>query len=363
MRFKIKGLFNAITILSLCSFTFPALIITEASASNARLNSLKMWSLIMIAVIDIFIIGARILLRDLEINLQILKNLSILLTDVLGLMMYGVSTMLTQIFLEKEIDWIFTYQTLTTIIVGLILGTLLFFIQLYLKEEETAETMSMPLTYIFLILASVFMLCKNELLNLNSEAMLWVRVSGFLTIISSVSLPFISGNRSLFANIWEELYIIAYVPVSVYWYAQGILQIMQQVKASKEDNLQFLIFCSWVLFCSIAPAIIQSILCVAELFSNLVTLILHFSGRQNGLQTNPKPSFETDVQSLKHIQIEDAKEKICPICWEEFGDGDNIIARESCCHCYHVNCLKQWIIRDLRCPLCRGFIQGELVSY
>ena len=361
MRLRIASFFNAITVASIGFFSSPALIIAKTPTSNEKLSSLKTWSLIMIALIDFFIIGARILLRGLKINLRILKKLSILLTTVLGMLMYGVSSMMTQIFLLKQtqIDSIFAYQTWMTIIVGLLLGTLLFYTQLSLKEENT-DRVTIPITYVFLVIASIFMLCKSEFLELNKEAMVWVRISSALTILLSFSLLFVSFNRAMITNICEELYIIAYIPICIYWCSQGVLQIIQQVKAAKQDNVHFLILCSWVLFWGIAPAIIQSVVCLGEISWNLFNLLFNFARRRDGRRTQTersvKKSAEIDAQGLKQISLEEAKEKACPICWEEFKCGDNIIARDSCCHCYHVNCLNQWILRDMRCPLCRGYI-------
>lgn len=355
MRHKIDCFFNAITIAALCLFSFPALIIASTSALNENLLSLKRWSLFMIALIDFLIVLASLFLRHFEINTQQLKNLSVFLTATLGLMMYGVSSMLTHIFLEKEIAEVFAYQAFATIIVGILVGTVLYFLQHELRQEDT---MSIPIAYTYFVLASAYILCKAEILDLNDEMMWWTRVSSVFTFVFGSASFYISSNKAFFGNICEEVCMIAFAPVSIFLCLQGILYIMQQAMVFKPDNLHFLILCSLILIWSVAPIVVRSAIWIAESSWAFFSL-----AGQNGLesrvenQTNTK--FDTDFQCVKSVRLENVKEKNCPICWEEFNDSDEIIARDLCCHCYHKSCLKKWVVRDSRCPLCRGFIYSD----
>lgn len=358
MRFKITNFFDTIAAISLILFSPPALIIPETQSPNPGIISLKAWSLIMIVLIDIFVICTSFLLRRIEINLQILKNLSALLTAILGLMTYGVSSMITQILLAEEISWIVAYQILTTIILGLLFGTLLYFMQLHLKLEGQADTTSVPVMSAFLVLTSKFIFHnKNESLDLSQEAFIWVRVSSLLTLLFSLSLYFVFSARTWLANNWKELYTIAYVPACIYWCYHGVIHIAQEMKTPNPSNLRFLIFTSWILFWGIAPAIFQVVICIIKLTCTR-------SRRRNTQSQNTNneiiqnPIVEADYQSLRHIKLEEAKERNCPICWEEFKRKDNIIARDSCYHSYHVTCLRKWMLGDSRCPLCRGFIKN-----
>ena len=326
-------LLDMLTIGALCFFTFPILSIFKAPARNERVTTLKAWCLIIIALINIFVSSARFLLRDSEINFQTLKKLTILLTFILGVMAYGISSLLTQIFLEKEVDAIFAYQAFIAICTWLLLGKLLFFIQHSQTLESRTSSRSIPPTDVLLVLALVYMLYKTEFLDLNSKEKQWVRISILLTIGVSSSFQLISSRKIL----------IAFVPVPIYWCLQGMSYIMQAATAFKSDNLHFLIFCSWMLFFwGIVPAVIQSVLRIVEL------LISSFKRRRNRLF------------SLKQINLKEAKNKTCSICWEEFQSSDNLMARTSCLHCYHEICLKQWVERDSRCPLCRGLIHSDL---
>ena len=56
----------------------------------------------------------------------------------------------------------------------------------------------------------------------------------------------------------------------------------------------------------------------------------------------------------KYIKIK-SKDTIyneCPICLEYFRENDKL-ARLSCDHVFHIDCIKQWISRESNCPICR----------
>lgn len=45
----------------------------------------------------------------------------------------------------------------------------------------------------------------------------------------------------------------------------------------------------------------------------------------------------------------------CTICQEEFIEGD-ILKRLKCDHFYHKNCIKDWLLYNKKCPLCKNEI-------
>ncbi|KAK7346986.1 hypothetical protein VNO80_21510 [Phaseolus coccineus] len=49
---------------------------------------------------------------------------------------------------------------------------------------------------------------------------------------------------------------------------------------------------------------------------------------------------------------EENKEK-CPICLEEFKNGEEIGKLHSCVHKFHLDCIKTWLNRKNLCPVCR----------
>ena len=64
-----------------------------------------------------------------------------------------------------------------------------------------------------------------------------------------------------------------------------------------------------------------------------------------------------------HIIVsEDLNEdKDCPICYIEFEKGDNV-AKLSCGHIYHKNCIILWFDKNLSsptCPICRQNMYGN----
>jgi len=43
----------------------------------------------------------------------------------------------------------------------------------------------------------------------------------------------------------------------------------------------------------------------------------------------------------------------CPICKEDYCDGDIMRKIISCDHCYHANCFEKWLSDNSTCPICR----------
>ena len=163
----------------------------------------------------------------------------------------------------------------------------------------------------------------------------------------------------------KKLYIWIYIPISVYWFYQGMLHTFQQAVSCKPGELFFLLFCSCVLFWSIAPGILIAVLSITELSYSLLAPLLNIGGQVRRVPSgnNAKKVEEEDIQILKRMKIEETNEKTCSICWKEFEVSQSIIGRSSCWHCYHAKCLKLWIMREPRCPLCRGAIAESVLLF
>ncbi|KAG8638002.1 putative RING-H2 finger protein ATL19 [Manihot esculenta] len=44
----------------------------------------------------------------------------------------------------------------------------------------------------------------------------------------------------------------------------------------------------------------------------------------------------------------------CAICLDEFGSGDLCRLLPLCKHIYHFECINQWLLEELTCPICRS---------
>lgn len=55
---------------------------------------------------------------------------------------------------------------------------------------------------------------------------------------------------------------------------------------------------------------------------------------------------------------ESTSEPLCSICREEYNVGDSK-TKLQCQHEFHNKCIKEWLIRSNKCPLCRGDIMDE----
>ena len=43
----------------------------------------------------------------------------------------------------------------------------------------------------------------------------------------------------------------------------------------------------------------------------------------------------------------------CTICFEDFEDGE-IVKELPCLHMFHPDCIKTWILRNPKCPICKA---------
>ncbi|XP_024969587.1 E3 ubiquitin-protein ligase MBR1-like isoform X1 [Cynara cardunculus var. scolymus] len=52
-------------------------------------------------------------------------------------------------------------------------------------------------------------------------------------------------------------------------------------------------------------------------------------------------------------QDQNHEEDSCPICLEEYKNGDKVGRMEKCGHDYHVGCIKKWLLMKKLCPICK----------
>ncbi|RDX68982.1 E3 ubiquitin-protein ligase MBR2, partial [Mucuna pruriens] len=79
----------------------------------------------------------------------------------------------------------------------------------------------------------------------------------------------------------------------------------------------------------------------------------------DNVQPHTGLSVETIMQHIKRENFvltnnenpEDGEN--CPICLEEYEDGDEIGKLDLCVHKFHVQCIKQWLMNKNFCPICK----------
>ena len=70
---------------------------------------------------------------------------------------------------------------------------------------------------------------------------------------------------------------------------------------------------------------------------------------------------EMDEYQYKHIQkYESRKETKCAICLEEFKGTDMIKAFYKCEHIFHKNCLRDWLKKQVVCPMCKHDLEEDI---
>ena len=56
-----------------------------------------------------------------------------------------------------------------------------------------------------------------------------------------------------------------------------------------------------------------------------------------------------------------ARNSVCTICLEDFTEEEEVVLC-PCKHCYHENCIKEWLRLKNSCPLCKLNIRRGLTS-
>lgn len=80
---------------------------------------------------------------------------------------------------------------------------------------------------------------------------------------------------------------------------------------------------------------------------------------------NRKGADEDTINKLQMTKYEDEHDRLpdpnarCPICLEEFSDGDSMRVM-PCNHTYHKDCLDKWLKMKAVCPICNLNIRKDL---
>ncbi|KAI3827233.1 hypothetical protein L1987_01309 [Smallanthus sonchifolius] len=69
-----------------------------------------------------------------------------------------------------------------------------------------------------------------------------------------------------------------------------------------------------------------------------------------GLSEDNISKYLTEKVHYSHVNQEEVS---CPICHEDYKNGDKIGRMVKCGHEYHVDCIKRWLLIKKLCPICR----------
>mmetsp|Transcript_15759 Transcript_15759/g.43479 ORF Transcript_15759/g.43479 Transcript_15759/m.43479 type:complete len:375 (+) Transcript_15759:142-1266(+) len=79
------------------------------------------------------------------------------------------------------------------------------------------------------------------------------------------------------------------------------------------------------------------------------------SGEKSNVSKGLVDDLESSVPSQTSSSTASTNE--CPICLDEFRAGQIISysPNPECCHVFHHECIKEWLLRHTNCPFCRNF--------
>ncbi|KAL8042618.1 hypothetical protein ABFX02_09G064300 [Erythranthe guttata] len=65
-------------------------------------------------------------------------------------------------------------------------------------------------------------------------------------------------------------------------------------------------------------------------------------------------NLRTRVSSMESNAV-DYEQEVCVVCLDGlFGETDKVIATLGCGHVFHVECIKNWLLRKNECPMCKS---------
>jgi len=83
--------------------------------------------------------------------------------------------------------------------------------------------------------------------------------------------------------------------------------------------------------------------------------------QKTGLETSDIEKLPVNGYSLSLQNVLKANHsETCPICFEDYKDGDALTALPKCEHRFHPQCINGWLVKSPLCPLCRGNVRNNL---
>ncbi|KAE9608070.1 putative transcription factor C2H2 family [Lupinus albus] len=109
---------------------------------------------------------------------------------------------------------------------------------------------------------------------------------------------------------------------------------------------------------------------VCRYYGHLPLTFSTTSAAQSSHAPPPPPPQGLDPTSIKKLPIilyqapvdHDGgawEESECCICLGEFREGEKVKVLPKCEHCFHCECVDEWLIHHSSCPLCRSSLMVE----
>lgn len=70
-----------------------------------------------------------------------------------------------------------------------------------------------------------------------------------------------------------------------------------------------------------------------------------------------------EIAKIQHMMVmkqDKITEEMCSVCYEDFKQGDDMCVLPVCHHIFHMNCVKEWLVKSPVCPMCRANVRLNL---
>lgn len=69
-----------------------------------------------------------------------------------------------------------------------------------------------------------------------------------------------------------------------------------------------------------------------------------------------------DISALPACNLEESSGAECSICLCVFQEGETLRRLPTCGHCFHQGCIDLWLLRQNKCPLCKGDVVAPSIA-
>lgn len=119
----------------------------------------------------------------------------------------------------------------------------------------------------------------------------------------------------------------------------------------------------------VLPAIIFAIViaCCASRYARTNGVAHRINSRQGNTATvTPQPTVvtigldESTISSFSKLVLGESRrlpgpnDNTCPICLSEYQPKETLRCIPECRHCFHAECLDEWLRMNITCPVCRN---------
>lgn len=108
---------------------------------------------------------------------------------------------------------------------------------------------------------------------------------------------------------------------------------------------------------------------ILEEYINTQLNLIFLSGALNGEDASRASLTSADIEKLPrstyNVTADSSRQGYgddCPVCFEDFKDGEEVSTLPGCSHVFHWKCVHEWFKMSPLCPVCRANVRDSLIA-